>query len=700
MAKIPYSCSDWGDAEGDNTGICRDFFPSGVREEDREAYLDFQRRCREAALQGDDSYYKDGCKRGAHMMLPHGSYGTRYGAPSRDTPPKSGKSYPDRLKAVQTPLRRRTQSDEWELPATRRAAQEAPPSIPAQRAYEALRSGMDESGIIKQFPAALVLLVDRGLILRERAEKFEKKVKDDDKPVRLYPDSDEQGVPKGLYKRLAAALTDFNNRFTRAATGSRTRKPVVSVVPDPRELRLKVDAEENYTLPGMTTRNLRIVALNGDYRPFQILKARAPYVSVPRSESEADRYVAFSFALLLFFFNNLWSAAAKDPKKRVSITVRDGANGKEHTYPSVSLKGLQHSDVIAEYDPDKKSYYTFRNLTPREVAEYLVGLKPSSAKRRKRRGRNLPPLEARSNPVARPSFIDIEAYLDLEPGSYRPIPSNPRYCVYRKIVKGPATRDEEFKVTTCKRARSWQEIKPVNQVSRLMEEAAENTLTSNPRRAHMGRRNHKKFDPLAELMAEFGPTARLGKRQKRGAPNFDRRIKHKKYRGLKQGHYDPYAQSIAPMAARTSLPTNRRNPRSMTPAQAEFAENSRRAAELMRENGMSRKQAWNIVRNNPDDTRYFRQGEYHTTGPFVQDFKSQYEMRRGAYGPSLVSPPVNRRNPSMKKMGGAQLEALANRGDSDAYQELCRREQRRHKRKAGRGRGRNRLWAGETFYKP
>ena len=184
----------------------------------------------------------------------------------------------------------------------------------------------------------------------------------------------------------------------------------------------------------------------------------------------------------------------------------------------------------------------------------------------------------------------------------------------------------------------------------------------------------KSFDPLAELMKEFGSTARLGKKTKRGSPKFDRKYG--------RGEYDPQgSMSIGPYGARRSIPTNRRNPgrkARMNPNQMDFAAKSREAANLMRQ-GMSRKQAWSALKN----PREFH--AYHSSGPTTMDFSSPYELRRGAYGPGRNMPPVNRRNPSMKKMGGPQLEALANQGDPEAYEEIERRAERRERRQSRRG---------------
>lgn len=715
MSKTRYTCADWGDADGNNTGICRDFLPSSRKAgQSEKEYREFQRRCAESAREGTGFYREQGCKRAAHMMLPYGRSGVRYGPPATTVPPQSGEAYSERLESVRTPLARRTQSSRWEVPTPKRgqeAQKDLNPRL-TQQVRQLLSRAADADGFLTPAGYAqtaapeLQELVGFTPLVPARIEKLATRIQDTRKPLlHLWKAGARPGqVPEGLMSRLARGLGAFNRRFTHAAAGPNVKSAKVTVEPDPALLRLRVAVEDrNYLIPGMDTRHMRVVALNGQEEPFARLKARSqdPDVVQARRASRAERYIPYSGALLLFFFQAATAAAKEDPKGRVAVTVED-TKGRRYTFPSVSLRGLQHSDLMQAYDPSRKSYYTLNNLTDNEVAEYLLGLKPSSQKRKKRRGRNLPPLSARNNPVARPSFLDISAYRDLAPGSYRPIPSNPTYCVYRKVLKGPASTEEEFKVTTCKRAQSWQAIRPENQLARLVEETQAATLSTNPRRAPMGRRR-KNFDPLAELMAEFGPTARLGKRQKRGAPNFDRRVRHPQYPGKKHGHYDPYAQTVAPYPARTSVPTNRRNPRpSMTPAQAEFAENSRKAAALMRENGMSRKQAWDVVRNNPDDTKYFRQTGDHNTGPFMQDFSSPYEIRRGAYdatGPS--TPPVNRRNPSMRKMSGSQLEALSNGGDRAAARELKRREKRRAERaKTRRGRSKSRAPQPRDFYIP
>ncbi len=715
MKKVRYTCAEWGDEDGYNTGICRDFYPSSVEEDETdEAYLEFQRQCEESAREGTDFYREQGCKRSAHMMLPYGRSGTRYGPPGSVVPPQSGEPYQTRLTALQTPLPRRTQSDRWQPGKDRKDTGTVDRNVNLTGQVEdIIGSVVTDTGSINAYAydreafGDLMGLAEITPLNKERLAKLSVRIREEADPLRVYDvDASRRDIPPGLFLRVMKAINTLNLRLSRMIAGSNIKSRKIALEPDAQRLAIRVSFEDRKYQPSdLDANTLKVVALNGNTEPFDRLreKARDPSFVIQRQGSVADRYASYNAALLLNFIAEATRAARADAtgKGRVSITVEDDS-GRQKTLPSVSMRGLQHSDVLQRYDPQRKSYYTFRNLTKRDVAEYLLGLQPPTrGKRKKRRGRSRKPLQARDNPVARPSFINIDEYRDLAPGTYRPIPSRPKYCVYRKVVKGPVPTDEEFRVTTCKRAQSWQDIRPENQLARLVEEASTETTLQNPRRAPMGR-HRKNFDPLAELMAEFGPTARLGKRQKRGAPNFDRRIRHKKAPG-KGSHYDPYAQSIAPYGSRTSLPTNRRNPRSMTPAQAEFAENSRRAAELMRDNGMSRKQAWNVIRNNPDDTRYFRQSGYHTKGPFVQDFKSQYEMRRGAYGPSLVSPPVNRRNPSMSHMGGAELEARANQGDGRAMEEIMRRQERRAMRaekRQARRRSRKSQRRNRDFYKP
>jgi len=59
------------------------------------------------------------------------------------------------------------------------------------------------------------------------------------------------------------------------------------------------------------------------------------------------------------------------------------------------------------------------------------------------------------------------------------------------------------------------------------------------------------------------------------------------------------------------------------------------------------------------------------------DYESPYEQIRGAYA---GTPAPNRRNPGYSSMKGVQLEALANRGDTEAEKEMRRRKTKRNHR--------------------
>ena len=682
--KRRYTCDDLG---GSPIGECRDFYPSlttaqmsGGRGENEEKYLAFQEKCAESAEAETAYYAEQGCKRRAHRMLPGGRSATRYGSPDSLQTARSGLSYPQRLERLETSLRHRTQPVR---PAPARA-EVVPIGATRVREVEELLTkaslGENQDQLSprayqeKALPA-LRRMVRRGLIDPARLDKFSNRADKGERVSLTF--AGKVGEPaSGLATRIGEKIFAFNARLSNTLTSGSRKKEPFSVAPDlvgGAQLILKTDRGVKADFPV----EARIIAVNGNRAPFAELQRRAANFRVPPGREAAAPY---AIALLLFFFKAVSDNA--DAKGRVRLTIV-GYDNQPYTLPPVSLKGLQHSDVVQASDPKRKSYYTFRNLSKREVAEYLLGLRPRTVQRKKRRGRYLTPL-AKDNPVAKPSFLDIDQYTDLEPGQMRPVAGNPRYCVYRKIVKKPVPREQEFVVTTCSRARSWQKLNQVNQVARRIVDAEE-TEALNLMEAPMARsrRNRARknglasFDPLAELMKEFGDSARLGARIRHGAPDFDAPTAH---------GADPYGLSDGPYGARSSVPTNRRNPRKSrstkkrapTAWNREFGRLAKEASAYQAARGCSLKEAWAAVRGgqraaaNPKE----RHG-YHSTGPFTMDYESPYEQVRGAYE---GTPAPNRRNPGYRSMKGAQLEALANRGDARAAKEMRRRKAKRNRR--------------------
>ena len=681
--KRRYTCDDLG---GSPIGECRDFYPSlttaqmsGGRGENEEKYLAFQEKCAESAEAETDYYAEQGCKRRAHRMLPGGRSETRYGSPDGLQAARSGLSYPQRLERLETSLRHRTQPVR---PAPARAEVVPIGTSRVSKVEELLtRASLGENqdqlsplAYRREALPDLQEMAEQGLIDSIRLDKFTNRADKGERVSLTF--AGKVGEPaSGLAARVGNKILAFNERLSNTLTSGSRKKEAFSVAPDfvdGARLILRTDRGIKADFP----KEARIIAINGNQAPFADLQRRAANFQVPQGKEKAAPY---AIAMLLFFFKAVSDNA--DSKGRVRLTIM-GYDDQPYTLDSVSLKGLQHSDVVQASDPKRKSYYTFRNLSKREVAEYLLGLRPRTVQRKKRRGRYLTPL-AKDNPVAKPSFLDIDQYTDLEPGQMRPVAGNPRYCVYRKIVKEPVPREQEFVVTTCSRARSWQKLNQVNQVARRIVDAEE-TAALNPMEAPMARsrRNYARnngpatFDPLAELMKEFGDSARLGAKITRGAPDFDAPTAH---------GADPYAISKGPYGARSSIPTNRRNPRksrstkkrAATGWNREFGRLAKEASAYQAARGCSLKDAWAAVRGgqraaaNPNELH-----EYHSTGPFTMDYESPYEQIRGAYE---GTPAPNRRNPGYRSMKGAQLEALANRGDAGAAKEMGRRKTKRNR---------------------
>ena len=211
-------------------------------------------------------------------------------------------------------------------------------------------------------------------------------------------------------------------------------------------------------------------------------------------------------------------------------------------------------------------------------------------------------------------IINEADFTSLAEGEFVELPSRPGKVVY-KNSKG------ELKITTRKRAEAWQEYgavaKEIRPAARALreDEDAEIYLTTesgtgrrlkrprkrtksqhqlellesleaaaNPKERKMARRR-KKFDPLAELMKEFGPTKR--RKVKGGSPKSARRT---------------YNQQLGPYGARAAIPVNRRNPRKRRKARKPsewnliFGDITRRAAQIQADKGCSYKVAFDEAR--------------------------------------------------------------------------------------------------------
>jgi len=390
--KRRYTCDDLG---GSPIGECRDFYPSlttaqmsGGRGENEEKYLAFQEKCAESAEAETAYYAEQGCKRRAHRMLPGGRSATRYGSPDSLQTARSGLSYPQRLERLETSLRHRTQPVR---PAPARA-EVVPIGATRVREVEELLTkaslGENQDQLSprayqeKALPA-LRRMVRRGLIDPARLDKFSNRADKGERVSLTF--AGKVGEPaSGLATRIGEKIFAFNARLSNTLTSGSRKKEPFSVAPDlvgGAQLILKTDRGVKADFPV----EARIIAVNGNRAPFAELQRRAANFRVPPGREAAAPY---AIALLLFFFKAVSDNA--DAKGRVRLTIV-GYDNQPYTLPPVSLKGLQHSDVVQASDPKRKSYYTFRNLSKREVAEYLLGLRPRTVQRKKRRGR--PPRE-------------------------------------------------------------------------------------------------------------------------------------------------------------------------------------------------------------------------------------------------------------------------------------------------------------------
>lgn len=153
-------------------------------------------------------------------------------------------------------------------------------------------------------------------------------------------------------------------------------------------------------------------------------------------------------------------------------------------------------------------------------------------------------------------LVDFHEFQDLKPGEFRTLPGTKDKCIFRKKGKpgaDPKSVDPaDFIATTCARARSFQKLMQLNA---LVKEVAQHRpaaplASSNPSSETPMAQN---FDPLAELIKEFGPSAHLGEELPSSAPEYDSTYPASMDRG-------PFGLSTAAYGARRSLPVNRRNP--------------------------------------------------------------------------------------------------------------------------------------------
>jgi hypothetical protein len=502
--KIPYNCEEVLAADPGTTGECRDFLPSTrAVATNIEAYLATQAQCSTLAAAGKDAEYAAAkCKREAHLMLPGGRQGRRYGPPTSPEPSASGESYSARLGALsppQTPLRHRTQS-----PASREGVRsyweqrraESPASVqstakmrPVERAFlDAKAPSSLTPETYRELRPRLERLASEGIIDPERLAAFSQKASKN----RLYFGVGGKAPPNLAY-RLFQAQFLLGNRIGRTY-GARVPNGTFLVYADIDAGIIGLRRDASYTPEGQDQES-RITALDGDPAYLANVSKRAARIReyVQSLPATADSKALVTQIMMMAFFKALWAAGAASPTKKVTITTED-RRGNIWTSAPISLRGLQHSDVTGFRDPPSPSYYTFRDLTHPQIAAFLTGEGPKRRRSgRRKRGRYLSPLNAKSNPVG------SSLYDDAEP-------------LYTSPTEAPMARK--------KRARN-----------------------------NAG----KKFDPLAELMREFGPSARLGARNRSASPRFDAVYSA-------SGGKGPYGISDAPYGSRASLPTSRRNP--------------------------------------------------------------------------------------------------------------------------------------------
>lgn len=708
---VAYFCSELdADAWPDR---CLDFRPSLAktkknRDFTQDAYDKFQRECQ--ALRDDEAAFRaKGCKRMAHRQMPQGRQGARYG--ELVGPPRLGKdglSYAARVSLPgRTPLFRRTQSplaapDKRQGAFALRREEEASAAARTrsneERVLSILRREAGPDGRLALNRAGAERLLEQldDLVIPERADALLAAL--GTRAERFFgPQQDEQGestLPE-VSRDLALQAEVLLSRTL--ATSLEGIEPLRVVSTD---RGLHVEAGRRYRL-------LRVIVGDVDVGLAQILSeiGEASRRTTPDKMSDEARK-KFYFATQVAFYRKLRRAMEELPGD-VTFVFR----GDNRELPVVVPRGeLQHSKASAFVSRKRRpDYNRLTFLTLEELAAFLTK-GATVQKRRTLRGRRLPPVTAaRSNPMARPKFVNFPDYIDLQPGESRPIPADPLYCVYRKSGRNVhlLPLEAQFEITTCSRAQSWQ---------RLNQRALSSSVTPRPPSPTLSQENpmarsrpNPPFDPLAELMAEYGPKARLGASQASLSPEFN-----DTYRASRS--YGPYGLSDAPYGGQAMLPVNRRNPRHMarhyTGEPIDMNQKGLKWRDFVRAYGERRdtfivptplaSQKWaeykkkHGIITDPKvaerlqslKSRKARKnhGDMSETAPLSPwEHESEYELVRGAYGPGSEMPPVNRRNPRRNPapeftryddLSDAQLTFLSNTGDESASRELALRNPR------------------------
>jgi len=629
--KIPYSCDE---LEGKDLLECRDFTPSGTTD-NRRKYKAKQKECKDLADAGDVEGYKEAdCKREGHIMVPEGRGALRYGYPQSRTPSRSGKPYVERLQDLETPLTARTQSQFLFDEETQRRAERSEEGRRANdRMIEALlkesqREEKEGSGLrqVTLVPGEEMAWLEQAIRdekdagvkkeLSKRRRSLQGRLKGRRKTVEADPErmlrgtgiqlpdvAYDSGLLKALGKQLGGPIAFEPTGF--GDVNSANPKSPIGILGPTGQVRPGGKRIETLSSGGKTVEVRELL------RRFILKLSQQPGLVRELTRSgEGKGQLAAARAMRRWLLQN--------PGSEVVVGL---SGGKVVRIP---WSKLQHSIVSPKADkrgpPD---YKRLRNLTIEDLPKAS-----SYTPRRKRRGRRLRKLrKARTNPMAT-YVLNPDDFTHLEPGQYEILPSQPGKVVY-KNSKG------QLKVTTKSRAIAWQEygtvakeMKPLAKVLREQEDAGVKLTRSrtNRKEPSMARRK-KSFDPLGELMKEFGPTARTGKKIKRGSPK----------RG---GGY-----SVGPFGARSSIPINRRNPkkrksRKRKPSEWNvlFGEISRRASQIQARKGCSYKRAFDEARNQVAPGYHGGKARRNSHGP-------QWEQDLGPYLDDHRYVPANRRNP-------------------------------------------------------
>jgi hypothetical protein len=465
------------------TGVVADLLPTVDQPLSRDPRVVYQARVAECdrllAEEGEVAWRRAGCKRDSHLMLPGGRGGLTEPGPRR----RVGAATRQRWADGEPPLTARTQSPEAHAYAEARKGRVG---LLAQKIEQGLlayaqRTGQPDKGPVV-LPARPAGLIEAGVPAAAAVALTRPR-----QGVRLRTLRRHKGNPTLMERFLAVfgllALRvnhDLNgvNQGTYFDLTGRDLRRVRT-----KELHAKTQEEHPRSIVALMTQ------LRGPLRPK---KKRTP-VSQQRLYVWDVRVVyadGRQTSIPLTAQHEFWDALnyATERRKDWTLVLQVGAESAPRTIK------LQHSVFFGPAGEEElPDYTTLRGLALPELAHILA--QQLADPRKRRRGRQLPPLQAKTNPV--PTYVlTDEMTAGMEEGDSRPYSagatrSPPHGQFIYKNARGG------LQVVSAKRLLSWKRLGERNlEAKHLLAEQAASAATTNPRslerRPKMARRNPRK----------------------------------------------------------------------------------------------------------------------------------------------------------------------------------------------------------------